>query len=258
MRMAIYIRLAPIWLTMTALALSLSHQALAEDEGSRPIAVVELFTSQGCSSCPPADAFLAELAERDDVVALAYHVDYWDYLGWNDTLADAGNSARQREYNDAFTSRSVYTPQAVINGREHVNGAKKAEITRAMTRLEDQGEGMAVDIAVTYDNDSIIIEAGDSEALSVEAQIVLVYFKARTRVEIEQGKNGGHIYGYRNAVRDFHSAGSWNGNSVRIEIPLSELDKKDADGCAVLVQKLGKDGQPGAIIGAASMTLDAF
>lgn len=248
MRMALH-----IWLTVAAL--TLSHQALAEDDGNRPKAVVELFTSQGCSSCPPADAFLAELAERDDVVALAYHVDYWDYLGWNDTLATAENSARQKQYNDAFASRSVYTPQAVINGREHVNGAKNAEVSGAMSRLDGQGEGMAVDVAVSYGDDSVVIETGESGHLFDEAQIVLVYFKSRTRVEIEQGKNGGQIYGYRNAVRDFHSAGSWSGNSMRIELPLSELKKKDADGCAVLIQKLGEDGQPGAIIGAAITTL---
>src|SRR5690554_4976429 len=143
-------------------AATLTLPAGADSARNRPKAVVELFTSQGCSSCPPADAFLAELAGRDDVVGLAYHVDYWDYLGWNDTLANADNSARQKQYNDAFASRSVYTPQAVINGREHVNGAKKAEVSGAMSRLDGQGEGMAIDVAVTYDNDSIIIETGES------------------------------------------------------------------------------------------------
>ena len=100
----------------------------------KPSGVVELFTSQGCSSCPPADAVLAELAEAGDVVALGYHVDYWDYLGWKDTLGSPENTARQYEYGKSFGDRSVYTPQAVINGRTHVNGAKREAVARRARR----------------------------------------------------------------------------------------------------------------------------
>ncbi|MCX7303033.1 MAG: DUF1223 domain-containing protein [Hyphomicrobiales bacterium] len=94
----------------------------------KPKGVVELFTSQGCNSCPPADKVLAELAEKGEVVALGYHVDYWDYLGWKDTLATPENTERQHLYGKAFQERSVYTPQAVINGRLHVNGARREAV----------------------------------------------------------------------------------------------------------------------------------
>ena len=97
--------------------------------------MVELFTSQGCSSCPPADALFAELAAKEDLVALAYHVDYWDYLGWQDTLSRKENTERQYDYMRAFGSRSVYTPQAVINGRVHVNGASRGEVDGALARM---------------------------------------------------------------------------------------------------------------------------
>ena len=125
----------------------------------KPKGVVELFTSQGCNSCPPADAVLTELAERGDVVALGYHVDYWDYLGWKDTLATPENTERQKQYGKAFGKRSVYTPQAVINGRTHVNGAKREAVDTALTEMENEGEGLSVDINVTRTGESVIIDA---------------------------------------------------------------------------------------------------
>jgi hypothetical protein len=101
---------------LTACLIILSAPSLAQD---RPV-LVELFTSQGCSSCPPADALLHKLARRDDVVALALHVDYWDYIGWKDTFAKAAHSARQRAYAREAGRRMVYTPQMIINGADHV------------------------------------------------------------------------------------------------------------------------------------------
>ncbi|TIO36397.1 MAG: DUF1223 domain-containing protein, partial [Mesorhizobium sp.] len=119
------LRLTAVALVLTALsrvasAAELEKVATGKPQTEKPLGVVELFTSQGCSSCPPADEFFAELAAKENVVALAYHVNYWDYLGWQDTLSNKENTERQYDYMRAFGSRSVYTPQAVINGRSHV------------------------------------------------------------------------------------------------------------------------------------------
>jgi hypothetical protein len=137
-----------IKLATAALLVMLSIGVAAAQQVKRPLAVIELFTSQGCSSCPPADEYLAELADRGDVVALAYHVDYWDHLGWRDTLGSPANTERQRAYGGSFGSHSVYTPQAVINGRQHMSGAKRGDIEATMRDLAGSGEGIQPDSSV--------------------------------------------------------------------------------------------------------------
>ena len=224
---------------------------------ARPKAVVELFTSQGCGFCPPADALLADLARSDDVVALAYHVDYWDYLGWRDTMASPENTARQQEYSRAFGTRSVFTPQAVVNGREQMNGAKRGKVEAALRRTADAGEGGAsrhglrVDVSVSYQGGTMVIETGAAERPVRNAQILVVYFEPATRVTIERGKNAGRELTYWNAVSGFHSAGMWHGEKTRIELPRNEIARKGAGGCAVLVQEMDGNDLPGAILGAA-------
>lgn len=238
-------------LATAVLILSQPVGALAGEAVKRPKAVVELFTSQGCNSCPPADALLSELAEEGEVVALSYHVDYWDYLGWRDTLASPDNTARQQEYNRAFGNRSVYTPQAIVNGRRQTNGAKRMKVEGEIMRMADSAEGMSVDVELSYSGDSLVIETGAAPDMVGDAQLVLVYFHPATRVAIERGKNGGRNFVYRNAVSGFHTVGTWNGQSSRLEMPISEISKKGAGGCAVLVQRMGENGLPGAILGAA-------
>lgn len=225
--------------------------AAEEARPSRPLAVVELFTSQGCTSCPPADALLAEMALSDDVVALAYHVDYWDYLGWQDTLANADNTARQYEYSNVFGSRSVYTPQAVINGQLHVNGADRAALDGAIEEASGAG-ALPVEVELSYEGDTVVIETGPGRVPGGgEAHVMLVYFNPATEVEITRGRNKGRSFTFWNSVSRFHSAGVWHGRAARFEIPMSEIVKKGAGGCAVLVQAVTRDGMPGAILGAA-------
>ena len=215
----------------------------------RPLGVVELFTSQGCSSCPPADAFFAELATKEDIVALSYHVDYWDYLGWKDTLSRKENTERQYDYMRAFGSRSVYTPQAVLNGRAHVNGANRGEVDGALARMARSGEGMRVPVKVSRTSDRVIIDAGDAGAGPSDAHVVIVYFEPPQTVKIAQGENSGRKMTYWNAVTSIQTAGMWHGKAQRYELPMSEITKKG--GCAVLLQSVGKDGMPGPILGAA-------
>lgn len=232
------------------LVVPLGGLVAGEPRQSRPLAVVELFTSQGCTSCPPADALLAELAQSDDVVALAYHVDYWDYLGWQDTLANADNTARQYEYSNAFGSRSVYTPQAVVNGQLHVNGADRAALEGAIGAASE-ANALPVEVELSYEGDTVVIETGPGRVPGGEAHVMLVYFNPATEVEITRGRNKGRSFTFWNSVSRFHSAGVWHGRAARFEIPISEIVKKGAGGCAVLVQAMTRDGMPGAILGAA-------
>ncbi len=220
------------------------------EEADKPLGVVELFTSQGCNSCPPADELFGQLAARDDVVALAYHVDYWDYLGWRDTLSRKENTERQYEYMRSFGSRSVYTPQAVVNGRTHVNGANRSAVDGALAALEKAGEGMRVRVKVSRDGDGVMIDAGDGVAgASANAHVVIVFFDPPQTVTISKGENDGRKLTYWNAVSDIQTAGMWHGKAQRYELPISEISKKA--GCAVLLQSVGKDGLPGPILGAA-------
>jgi hypothetical protein len=237
---------------LAAAALALSAfvtPSLAGDE-QRPLGVVELFTSQGCSSCPPADRILADLAEQGDVVALAYHVDYWDYLGWQDTLGSPENTQRQYDYMKSFHTRSVYTPQAVINGRAHVNGANRSEVTQTLDRMKNSGNGLKVDLAITQAGESLLIKAGAAREPLGEAHVVLVFYDTIQPVEITRGENAGKTVLYRNAVRSVQTAGVWRGKEATFEMPVSDMAKKGAN-CAVLLQSAGKDGAPGAILGAA-------
>lgn len=244
---------------MTCLKLAAAMLVLAStfgvaaggEENKRPQAVIELFTSQGCSSCPPADELLGLLARQSDVVALAYHVDYWDYLGWRDTLAVPDNTERQQDYNRAFGNRSVYTPQAIVNGRLQMSGAERTSVEGAMRRMAGTDEGMTVDVEISYSGDSLIIETGEVDRRIGKAHVVLVYFEPVTRVEIGQGENRGRVATYWNSVSGFHSAGKWDGSKTRFELPLSEIARKGAGGCAILVQEMREGGLPGPILGAA-------
>jgi hypothetical protein len=237
-------------LTAATVFLGVSFVQAAAGEVKKPAGVVELFTSQGCSSCPPADAILGELAKQGDVIALAYHVDYWDYLGWQDTLATPDNTARQYDYAKTFGARSVYTPQAVINGRTHVKGSNRADISSTLGGFARSGKGLTVDLKVMRAGDSVVVDAGEG-ADQQKGQIVLVYYDPATPVTIERGENSGTTVTYWNSVTGIQTAGVWHGAAQRYEFPASEITKRGTGGCAVLLQSTGEDGLPGPILGAA-------
>ncbi len=211
--------------------------------------VVELFTSQGCSSCPPADRVLTELADEGEVIALGYHVDYWDYLGWKDTLGSAEYTARQYGYARTFKERSVYTPQAVVNGKLHLNGAARGKIDREISRI-----GLPVDLSVSKVDERFVIQAGEGNAEVLgDAHLVLVFFDRARDVEIRRGENHGKTITYANIVTGIQTAGMWHGQATSFELPMSEIAKRGDGGCAVLLQVVSKDGSPGAILGAAML-----
>jgi hypothetical protein len=223
--------------------------ASAAPDVDRPVAVVELFTSQGCNSCPKADALLGELAARGDVVALAFHVDYWDYLGWKDTLARPEHTERQRDYSRMFGNRSVYTPQIVVNGSIDVKGSKPARVESALRRAQ-MGHALPVEVDLSFTDDSLVIGIGAGKA-ATEAAIVIVYFDERAEVAITQGSNRGQTQSYVHPVTAFHGAGMWQGKSQELRMPLHDVQKKSTGGVAVIVQEINANGLPGTIRGAA-------
>lgn len=209
--------------------------------------VVELFTSQGCSSCPPADEELARLAEQDDVLALSYHVDYWNYLGWADTLSSKANTERQYGYAKTFHRNGVYTPQAVINGQNHVNGADGAAISEMLEKFSTESAGLTVDVSAFMNADELRISIGDGVG---KADIIAVYFDDATTVEIDRGENTGRTITYRHSVREMETVGMWNGHKVNLKLPGSVISAHPGRRCAILLQEVSKDGYPGRILGA--------
>ena len=163
--------------------------------------MLELFTSQGCSSCPPADALLADYARRSDILALSFSVDYWDYMGWTDTLATHDNTERQRAYAAQRGDRQVYTPQVVVDGRQHVVGSDRAAIDAAVTQ-EYGGSGLPVDVELTVSDDAMNIKVGDGgRAMPKRATLFLVLYSRQQTVTIDRGENRGRMLDYHNVVR---------------------------------------------------------
>lgn len=236
------IRLFGAALTVSALAAIPVASAENQLKG-----VVELFTSQGCSSCPPADAVLGELARQGDVVALAYHVDYWNYLGWRDTFSSEQSTKRQYDYARTLGRKSVYTPQAVINGRDHLNGADRRGIDAKLESFEQAGRGLVVPVSAVRDGDSIKIDIGSGDG---KANILLVYFDRENTVDVKRGENRGRKLTYWNSVKDMQTVAMWDGEAMELVLPKSLMDADGHEGCAVLLQTMKPNGVPGPIIGA--------
>lgn len=220
--------------------------------GDCPRAVVELFTSQGCSSCPAADKILSTLADDPDVVALSFPVTYWDYLGWKDTLARPEFTERQRAYAGERKDRAVYTPQLVVNGRDHVIGSDKPGIDRVIERHTKAQRGPSVPIDLTNDDDTIAVKLGGSADGMGAATLWLVQFDRRDTVEISRGENQGRQITYSNVVRQMQPIGRWKGQPMTLDLPARDLLKGRNRGIALLLQS-EVDGRPGAILGAATL-----
>ena len=221
-----------------------------EVEHSRPIGVVELFTSQGCSSCPKADAAFATIAAAKDVVTISYHIDYWNYLGWADTLGAKENTDRQYAYAKTLGNNNVFTPQIVLNGLQDAKSTDAAVILAELKRLgqADKGMPVPVDADLTKDEMTITIGAGAGKA-----DVVIAYFKKLTIVDIAKGENVGKKVTYHNAVTKLETIGMWDGKALTIKLPSALISKRGQDGCAVLLQSHDEDGNPGRIYGAAAL-----
>lgn len=185
--------------------------AFADDH---PI-VIELFTSQGCSSCPPADALLHKLAARDDVIALGLHVDYWDYIGWKDKFAKPSHTARQHAYGRAAGRRSVYTPQMIIQGQDSVVGAHPKNVAALIKAHKAQAA--KVDISVRREGGHIVVSAkpANTNGANIGPMVVqLVRYSPNELTKIVRGENAGNTLKYSNVVRDIKVLGDWNGRNT--------------------------------------------
>lgn len=197
------------------------------------------------------------MLRRDDVLALAYHVDYWNYLGWADTLATKENTHRQYEYAKAFRRNGVYTPQAVVNGRDHVNGADSARLHGMIDRMNKAGRSLAVPVTARIEGDRMHIAIGAAvPGGPSRASITAAYFAEKTRVEVREGENAGQTLDYFHAVSDLETVGMWQGQPMTLDLPVSVLGQPGKDGCAILLQQAGPGGEPGAILGATSLLYD--
>ena len=222
--------------------------ALVEGAAATPLqAVVELFTSQGCSSCPPADEAMAELSARPGLIALTMPVDYWDYLGWKDTLAQPAFSARQRAYAKLRGDRQVYTPQMVVNGTKPCIGSDRVQVDRAIAITTAGQQGLPVSVRLSEENALLAVDV-EGTTIKPAGVWVLPVTKSQT-VQIGRGENKGRTITYTNVVRGMMRVGEWTGGKARFEVALATA-KGEGDGYVVLVQT-AEGSKPGAIVGAA-------
>ena len=228
---------------VAALAFAWIAFAAPASAQSTPV-VVELYTSQGCSACPPADKMLHELAKRDDVIPLALHVDYWDYIGWKDEFASPAHTERQKAYAAAMGSRSVYTPQMIVNGSDSIVGAKAMQLSEAI--LEHAMQPRAVELTLQRAGDVLTIRAAMIEGAASEDMIVqVVRYTPSRSVQITRGENAGHTMHYANVVSALDIVAEWDGSDgLDMTTPVSGNDP-----VAVLVQKVGH----GKIVAAARL-----
>jgi hypothetical protein len=219
--------------------------------GAEPRAVVELFTSQGCSSCPPADRLLGELARDPSLVAMSLPIDYWDYIGWKDTLAKPRHTTRQRFYAKTRGDGDVFTPQVVINGVTHAVGNDKTAIERAIAESRREGVTLSLPVTAAVADGKLNVSI-PADAKKVTGEVWLCALGAAVPVAIGRGENSGHTVTYHNVVRRWVKLGDWTGAARTFSVPFTELPS--ADGAAIIVQA-GTADRPGAMLGAGLASL---
>ena len=219
-----------------------------------PRAVVELFTSQGCSSCPPADEIIGELAKDPNVIALSMPIEYWDYLGWKDTLADSRFSARQKAYSQMRGDRDVYTPQVIVNGSANVIGSDRSAIENAIQNTQKPGV-MSVPVTMTLSGKQINVSVAASKAAtSAHGEVWICSVSKSVPISIGRGENRGREVTYYNVVRNILKVGDWNGSSGSWTVPLENITRDGVDAAVVFVQDGNRD-KPGPMLGAAYSAL---
>ena len=229
--------------------------AIVRPAHADPRAVVELFTSQGCSSCPPADKIIGELAKDPSVIALSMPIDYWDYLGWKDTLADARFSERQKAYSRARGDRDVYTPQAIVNGSIHVIGSNRAGIEDAIDDTTKTGSAMSVPVTMSIIGKQINVSVAASRIPSAaQGEVWICSVSKAVPISIRRGENSGREITYYNVVRNLLKVGDWNGSSGNWTVPLENISRDGVDAAVVYVQDGSRD-TPGPMLGAAYTSL---
>ena len=237
---------------------SLTAPAAAQEPARGPVAgqvgiraVLELYTSQGCSSCPPADALLQSYTARKDVVALTLPVDYWDYLGWKDTLASPKFSDRQRLYAKRRGDGRIYTPQVVINGETHVVGSSARDIDQAIAAAEAGFVRSSIPIQVRLEKGQLVIDTGNAPEGSAvkDANVWLAAIQREVEIPVRSGENRGRTLKFYNVVRELTPIGMWNGKAATIRLDRDAIAQPGVESFAVLLQS----GKAGPIVGAAML-----
>jgi hypothetical protein len=215
---------------------------------AEPVVVVELFTSQGCSSCPPADAFLGELAQRKGMLVLAYHVDYWNYMGWKDIFSSPEMTQRQRAYAHRLGHRYVYTPQMVVDGTAQEEGAARPKIEKLLVEARKAiNKKYAIRISRGGVNEVKIglparkpmekkASDGNPEAKVKTATLWLVAYDDKHTTEILKGENRGKTLDYYNVVRSYKPVATWEGKPLEVVLNLAQEIAAGYKNCAVLLQ----------------------
>jgi hypothetical protein len=230
------------------LAAAVSFAAGPAPAGSKRPVVVELYTSQGCNTCPPADALLGRLAERKDVLAMSLPITYWDMLGWKDTLASEANTRRQKAYAEAMGRGGVYTPQMIVDGISDVVGGRDAAVEAAIdARLLDM---RAIPVALSATPQTIHVAVGSSPVRSGEEGTIWMFrIAGKATVNVAAGENGGHSLTYYHVVREVKAIGLWKGQALVVDLPRTEIAGSARDMIAVIVQQ----GGYGRVVGVATL-----
>jgi len=219
---------------------------LQPNAAERSPIIIELFTSQGCSSCPPADDLLDQLTQMDGIVGLSFHVNYWDYIGWKDPFALPGNTVRQRGYSRAFNKSYVYTPQMVIHGMTEATGSDGQSVRVGLQRAQ-LGPDVKMKLESVADGSLKVRIAGSPHP--AEASVWLALFDLLHETKVRRGENRGRKVRNVNVVREFRKIGKWTGERLTLTIPASDVKKHTGKGCAVFLQNDHK----GPIMGAATI-----
>jgi len=245
------VRLSLAYAAVVAIASSANVESAMSGETR---AVLELFTSQGCSSCPPADKLLGELAADPSVVSLSLPIDYWDYLGWKDTLADPRHTARQRAYSGVRGDREVYTPQVVVNGSMHALGSSKGSIDKAIAKSRENRATLSLPVRASLANASLSVALPERGDVAMPADVWITGVSRAVTVTMQRGENRGKTITYHNVARRWVKIGQWQGKGNSWTIPLSDFAADGVDSAAVFVQS-GTVEKPASILGAASVVL---
>jgi hypothetical protein len=224
--------------------------SIAAARAGEPRAVLELFTSQGCSSCPPADRLVGQLANDPSLIALSVPIDYWDYLGWRDTLANPAHSVRQRAYARARGDGQVYTPQIVVNGAADALGSDQAAIERAITQTDRKTGVMSLPVVLAVNDGTLNVSVSAVGNAPAAAEVWLCPITKVVPVAIGRGENRGRSITYHNVVRNWVKLGTLSASQSSWNVPIAQIKADGIDAAAVMVQE-GSHDRPGIILGAA-------
>lgn len=235
--------------TALGIAMIVIAGTFARSVNAEPRAVIELFTSQGCSSCPPADRLLGNLKNDPSLIAVSLPIHYWDYLGWKDTLADPRHTARQKAYSHVRGDRNVYTPQVVVNGAVQALGSDRAAIEQAVETAADEGKGLSVPLALSVAGGKVSVDTGESTGAGHSGEVWLWGVATSVPVAIRRGENNGRTITYFNVVRRWIKLGDWTGAKRSWTVPLADIKGDRVDAVAAIIQS-GSAAKPGPILGA--------